>query len=491
MHTHHTPDNLASHNPTSSENTDLPAIQLPGIALLTWNRFDLAFRLFYLDMRKKYPQLADALYREAIRVVTQGTFKESDNPAKSSYTTFVSEFTRLAAEIKTHGMDPAISLIPLSKTGTIVNGSHRVAASIHAQKMVYAVQTEEPEMVCDYHYFFSSKTSAAILDRIAKTFISYAPNTYVAFLWPSGKASLKKSIAQFSRVVYQKKIQFTAQGAFNLLVELYKHMDWAGNLQNGFAGINLKLVECFPTLDEVVVIAFQADSLEEVRQIKERIRAIHNIGFSSVHITDTHEEAIHISKLLFNENGVHFLNYANLFKYTPWETLTELKKLLAERAIDPADVLIDGSTLLALYGIRKSSDLDLLTTNPSLQHTANADIHDAELKYHGQDKPTLIYDDRFYLEYDGLKFVSFNQLYAMKTTRNDPKDRVDIQLMKAYIEKNSWKRLTIQLKQAVFYINLKRRILYRKNRKIVRSNIIAFLHQTGLHATVKQWIEKK
>lgn len=488
MHMPDIPKQEDSIDPNFFEKVDSPAIPLPALSLLTWNRFDLAFRLFYLDYRHKLPLLADTIYQEVIRVVTQDTFKEPDNPEKNSYSLYVEYFEQLADEIKANGMNPAISLVPLSKTGTIINGAHRVAASIHAHQTVYAVQTQEPKMMCDYRLFFKSMVSPEVLDRVAKTFITYSPNTYLAFLWPSGKANVKKSLEVFDYIVYQKTIRFTARGAFNLLVELYKHADWSGDIHNGYAGINIKLVECFPTLDDVVIVAFQADSLEAVRQIKARIRAIHHIGFSSVHITDTQEEAIRLSKLLFNENGLHFLNYADPFKHTPWEALTDLKKQLTEQHINPADVLIDGSSLLALYGIRDSGDLDLLSADPTFIPTAETELHDTELKYHKQDKATLLYDDRFYLEYDGLKFVSFNQLYAMKTTRNDEKDRVDIQRMKALVEKNSWKRLGIQLKQTVFYIGLKSSNQYRKHRKQVRRSIIAFLHWAGLHTTVKRWI---
>ncbi len=118
----HTPERQNPIDPIVSnalERIEPPAMPLPAITLLTWNRFDLAFRLFYLDYRHKLPLLANETYYEVSRVLTQGTFKESDNPSKNTYSRFLEVFEQLAEEIKANGMNPAISLVPLSKTGRI------------------------------------------------------------------------------------------------------------------------------------------------------------------------------------------------------------------------------------------------------------------------------------------------------------------------------------------------------------------------------------
>jgi len=47
--------------------------------LLTWNRLDLAFKLFYLDNKDKNPELAKKVYKEDIRAQTLGKFVEYGN----------------------------------------------------------------------------------------------------------------------------------------------------------------------------------------------------------------------------------------------------------------------------------------------------------------------------------------------------------------------------------------------------------------------------
>jgi hypothetical protein len=153
-------------------------------------------------------------------------------------------------------------------------------------------------------------------------------------LWPSAVGAREEALSHFSNIIFSKDLKLTSNGAFNILYELYKHMDWVGNERNGYSGIQQKLLECFPRLDKVKVIVFQAKEFDDVLAIKEKIRNIYNIGFSSIHITDTKEEAIRISRLLFNENGLHFLNYGQLTKNQKiLDKLDKFKEFLLQNEI--------------------------------------------------------------------------------------------------------------------------------------------------------------
>ena len=50
-----------------------------AVDLLTWNRLDLAFKLFYLDNKIKNQELALNVYKEDIRSQTLGEFVERGN----------------------------------------------------------------------------------------------------------------------------------------------------------------------------------------------------------------------------------------------------------------------------------------------------------------------------------------------------------------------------------------------------------------------------
>ena len=63
-------------------------------SLLTWNRFDLAFKLSYLDNMKVFPSIANKIYKHDIKAQTLGKFTEFGNEAnKNSFEHYIQSFT--------------------------------------------------------------------------------------------------------------------------------------------------------------------------------------------------------------------------------------------------------------------------------------------------------------------------------------------------------------------------------------------------------------
>ncbi len=456
--------------------------QIKSSQLLTWNRFDLGFKLFYLDYYLTCPAIARKVYNEDIRSQTMGSYSELGNVEKSGFKKYLNEFITIYESIKLKGFDRAQTVIPLASSETIINGAHRVASAIHLNQDITCIFTKIATMTCDHSYFFKRGVPTAILDMVAVKFIEYAENVYLAFLWPSGKGKIEQTEKLFKNIIYKKNISFSPRGAFNLLVELYKHMDWVGSLDTGYSGAKQKLVECFPDFDDVVIIAFQAESIDEVKKIKEEVRCINNIGFSSIHITDNKEEAVCISSIVFNENGVHFLNHAEPYRYQIFSQLKKFESKLAHARISAENIVIDGSTVLSLYGIRKNYDIDFIT-DKKINLEGFFENHESEIKYYLKDKLSLIYDPRYHFCYSGFKFVSFMQLYEMKKRRNEQKDRNDISLMKSFVAGNKIHHFFGRTRQMLFYLKLK---IERKARALFHQS----LKVTGLHAPLRHVYRK-
>lgn len=448
--------------------------------LLRWNRFDLAFKLFYLELKEKNLELAIEVYAQDIKAQTLGEFCEYGNNDKNSFEKYIQEFDIIFEAIKKNGFDKNTTIIPISRDKTIYNGAHRVASAIYLDKKIDCVKLDLNPYIIDYQYFYERSVPLDILDMVANKFIEYADDVYLAFLWPSGIGHKKEAEAKFSNIVYKKEITLSAKGGLNLLIELYKHMDWAGNKENGYVGINQKLLECFPNFNSITVLAFQADSLEKVREIKDKVRNIYNIGFSSIHITDTKEEAVRISQLIFNENGVHFLNHALPYKYLSIHNeLDEFKNFLLFQNINLGDVIIDSSTILALYGIRKNNDLDYLSYYP-IVNEIQFDTNDRELSFHTKNKVDLLYNQKYFFQYKGFKFISFNELYIMKSNRNKERDIHDCKSMDVFIKDNKIKNFIANFKQKLYYMKIKIRKQY-----ILSTMYI--LKQIGLYRPIK-WL---
>jgi len=447
-------------------------------SLLTNTRLDIAFKLLYLEMLDKDVIFAQNIYKEHIRAFSLGKFIEPGNKEKNSIDRFTDDFKKTFEDIKTNGFDSTKTLIPLSVNESIANGAHRIASAIYLNKNIDCVKIETSNHIYDYNFFYNRKISSDILDTVVTKFVEYALNVHIAFLWPIQKDKNIAIETIIPNIVYIKKIQLNPNGAHNLLSQIYYGEEWLGNIENNFSGVNGKLVECFKTFDSFEVIAFQSESLEKVLKIKDKIREVFNVGKHSVHITDTKEEAIRTARVVFNENSLHFLNYAKPNKYiSTHKKIDTFKEFIRKNNIDLNDVALDGGIILSAYGLRESSDIDYFTVdNSKLEYNdEELEYHDEELEYHDEEKLEMIFNPKYYFYFNGIKFISFSQLYKMKTDRDEEKDKNDCKMMEALIENNTFKSIVNKFKQNIFYGKI-----------ILRQKIIIFLQYVGIFEKVRE-----
>jgi hypothetical protein len=425
------------------------------IDLLVANRFDLGFKLLFLKMQEKNDDFSELQYLAHIHALTSGSFTEFGNENKNEKTKFINEFLATYNDIKKHSFDASKGLIPLAEGGRLLNGAHRVASAIFLEKNIETVTLDADVPICNYKFFIDKKVSVQFLDAAATTFIEYAKNIHIAFLWPAAKGHDEKIESVIPNIVYRKNIQLNHNGAHNLLSKTYKNERWLGDVSNNFKGVKAKLDKYFMYEGPLKVIAFQAEDLKEVLVIKDDIRAIFNIGKHAIHITDTQDEAIETARRVFNENSIHFLNNAkpNAFMST-YLKIEQFKRFIVSNGLNSNDTLVDSSLILSLYGLREANDVDyLIDDNNKIIHLDNlVESHDSELKYYEVTKNNMIFNPNNYFYFDDIKFISFKLLYKMKKNRASDKDLHDINMMKALIESHRFK--LYQSKMAFQFFNL-------------------------------------
>ncbi|MCG6202761.1 hypothetical protein [Psychromonas antarctica] len=449
---------IEEHFHTALNRNQFDLKEVDAIELLTANRFDLAFKLLYLDKHIHSSDFLTNAYDEHIRAFSLGAFTEPGNEDKDSIDKFHASFDSTYENIKMNGFDPTKTLVPLSNNGSIANGAHRVASAINLGKKISCVKIDTKDQIYDYKFFYSRNVSVDILDAAATKFIELSNHVYIACVWPTATGKDTELEAIFPNIIYRKDIKLTPNGAHNLLSQVYAGEKWLGSIDNNYKGVSGKLVECFKKYGDVRFIAFQGKSLDDVLIIKEKVRKLFNVGKHSIHITDTKPEALELSRLVFNDNAVHFLNYAKPNKYIDTHRkLSDFKDFLVLNSLQPEEVVLDSGIILAIYGLRKASDLDFISFKGGELDFINTDIesHDTELIYHKLNKGELLFSPRNYFYFQGIKFISFNQLYLMKECRLEEKDKNDIAMMKNMIEDNRFRELYFRLKQSILYGKVK------------------------------------
>jgi hypothetical protein len=163
--------------------------------------------------------------------------------------------------------------------------------------------------------------------------------------------------------------------------------------------------------------------------MKENIRKIFNVNKHSIHIKDTIEEVEDFSKLVFNNNTVHWLNYSSFNKFDWFEKLFKHYKLwLTKNKLLFSDFCVDGSATLSVYGIRTARDLDFLYSGNKQTSTGfkEIDCHNLRLNDDKALINEIIYNPNNYLYYKGLKFLSLQKLKDFKIKRSESKDLDDV-----------------------------------------------------------------
>jgi hypothetical protein len=251
-------------------------------------------------------------------------------------------------------------------------------------------------------------------------------------------------------VHYEKLAALSPEGQANLIRLVYKGEEWLGAAAGGYPGAYVKSKPTFPpeARSAVSVVFLQPSvSMTELVGVKERIRAALGMGNHSLHITDTWDEARRIGDAVLNANGLHLLNHKRYRRFAAFDRdLSALAARLDEGAVGREHVSVVGSGVLSIYGLRDARDLDVIIAPAHLEAAAKSGLepNNNHWESHGFDIRQLLYDPRNYFRFDGIKFLSLDQLIKLKTKRGEAKDSVDLSLIRLMIGRRNPLRAAVE-----------------------------------------------
>jgi len=406
------------------------------------SRIDLVAKYVYararlLRLETKWPL---RFYREHIWRMSR--FRELGG-SKNSFDDYLSTFDTLIDSIGAAGFDSAMSLVPVNTDGSIVDGAHRVAACAAAGKPVTVVYTKNA-VGHDYSYgaFVRRRLSRKWLDALAFEHCRLNPRTRIVTVFPracNAGAQVEDILAQYGRIVAEKRVWFRRHGPHNFVRVTYAGEPWLGRWGGAYPGAKMSAHSRFPRLAAVRAIVFDCADANGLREAKEKIRVLLGGGNETIHINDTHPQTLHLAQVLFNANSIHFLNRA--FPREPrrlYELLQEYGKLADAGSVDSDRLCVDGSAVMAAYGIRDCRDLDVIHHGEH-PFPGNADIgsHNGEAKYYSTTLDDVIYNPENHFYHRGFKFASLKVVARMKRRRGEDKDRKDVALIRVFLLKSN------------------------------------------------------
>jgi FkbM family methyltransferase len=408
--------------------------ELPATDLLCSERFDVMSKYIYakLTLLNVASDWRLQVYSDLQKIFG---FKEGDGSGKNSRSDYLNKFDEILNSIKTDGFKKEMGFLPIGNNNILIDGSHRLAASLLFNRHVPVIKFDIEPARYDYGYFLKRGLAPEIADSMALEFCRICLNMVIAVVFPvaEGKDDEIQSILKdYGQIAYEKQIVFSELGRHNLIRQLYRNESWLGVDGDITPGLRHHVEKRF--LNDLPVkfyfVICKDDS--KIKEAKARVRALFDLQNDSIHVNDTHEETIRIAEQILTPNSVHFLNHAQ-----PWMSknflgmFQEYQDEIEKQNLNKEMLCIDSGSVLAVYGLRDTNDLDYLHLGNEMALELNSQIsdHNAELVYHGTAIGDILFDPGNYFYYNGVKFVSLRQLRKMKTRRNEAKDIKDILLI--------------------------------------------------------------
>jgi hypothetical protein len=420
-----------------------------ALSLLTPARFDVTAKTIYARHKEKSVENVWAKYVYEHHLNVWGGFTEK-SPRKNCIEDFYNSFNDVLVNIKQNGFDSSISKLPITKTGELLNGSHRLAASIIYNKPVKCRISDESEgqINCSANYFkhkkdiISTGLAPEIADAMALEYIMLKDSTYMVTIYEhcfGHMDKIQKILSKYNvKPVHTKKIKLPEKGQLNYVLSIYSDEPWIGNVQNNFSGIRDQVSMSFGAGPNIIALLVDVDNHSDLVKAKAEIRNLIGIGNPSIHTTDTKEETWKNATLCFNDNTIDYMNNAVLgaANSIPFMNfIKETERIINDSDITLEDICVVGSAPLGAYGKRDCKDFDVLHLGGNIPFNNMVSSHNQYARYYVDTPNDIIYNpsNHFYIE--GLKFITPEGMIAMKLNRDEAKDKIDVALMREATKK--------------------------------------------------------
>lgn len=393
------------------------------------SRFDLYVKLMLIRKGFDDPLALDC-YREIVGAFSFGEFTEPGSPEKVGYSAFINEFQTVYLSIKNNGYLRSAEPIPLAIDGTILNGSHRLASCIALRTQPTFVQTSQPPEDYSFKFFVNRGVGNDILREVASHIPNEEEEARLAILWPTAYSHQKAFEQLDLDILYKEEVSLDLFGLTLLITQTYPDDPWIGTPPH-FKGAFEKATQCFAS-HPVTIYLVVPNPQKSLTAIKEIFRSKCCLGKAALHTTDTQIETGTLAATILNKNWIA------LCQKTINQSLTTraLQKLyvIKKQYPDKLDqLMLDGSTVLMLHGLRDAEDLDIIIkpNHPELDRNFN-DINirtEDQLKFYKTDINNLFRDSRNYMIIFGIKIASIELVKEFKINRQEKKDKSDLILI--------------------------------------------------------------
>lgn len=342
-----------------------------------------------------------------------------------------------------------------------LDGQHRIATALAMEKDIWVRHYPDSPLYGDgfgFEWFQKNGFNTEDKLRILRAYADLYPNCGIMIFFGTVLDKWEFMQAQFEKeckIVGYVDLDFSKNylGFENIIREVYQDPLW----QNVQIHLKTKLLKLSPLKLRVILVSDEQDTSVNIYQIirntKLKLREALSIDSEpnagvAVHASDSFEEFILMRNILLSPNNINttskctFRNYRQSFI----DNIFCLRAILAENGIRNEDAIIVGGSVLEVFGLRNSDDLDVAVKSKyrktlgteAKKWSDNIDLcrQDNVVDENGtvyQDD-ILIDDDNFHFLFFGMKFINMELLRSKKKHDARKKDLEDIRLIDMFFE---------------------------------------------------------
>lgn len=414
--------------------------------LVTAARLDLGAKHLFARLAAMDPGAAwgRRIYLSHLRI-WNGSFERV--PRMRCADDYVAAFERILADTAASTPDGLDTVIPVTLDGSALNGAHRIAAALLHQRPVRTIPVEVVPDNARYNGAYFEGLLAArggadepgLVLAMCLEFVRIAPDCRLVLLFAhteQHREQVDAEIAAHGEVVWTFVRRFASERERRALVRLmYEGEAWLGEAEAGFPGSAGKAEACFAAgLDVRFILLWPHRDHRDPSSwahLKSRIRALCNVGNHSVHITDTAAEVDRLLRTAADASA--FALYADAWSRVLPGFVAQFRafRALIQSQQRQTDVVITGSAVMALFGLRDSADLDYLHVGPAVESNGRGDIasHNAYAGLYPATVTDMVEDPGLHVVVDGVRFLRPSVLAAFKRRRGEAKDQSDLALL--------------------------------------------------------------
>ena len=277
------------------------------------------------------------------------------------------------------------------------------------------------------------------LDYLAHEYCCATPKSHIVIIWPQGIKHLQYIINEINKVgavIYSRKLTLKEKTQRYLLQAIPEkenavdlHRKWY--FHNQASGDIVGMLCIFPDLPTTVAC-------------KKKIRKQLNLQplITALHIADDQKQSIELAKIFFNANSINYLNRG--FFHPQFEKFNfmyqKYKNILIQLNIDKDFCCVDGSSILAMHGIRDINvDFDFLSLHQKLnlpkgkfqyndKQLGPFDLHNNAWLRAKVNPIETIFNPKYHFYYQGLKFTALERMrhfYKSRETNGTDFPKID------------------------------------------------------------------